>query len=310
MRYYWQQSNREQQLRVAREAREAPNLSTPQPSHQHYGQLQQDAGHASDFVHQYPTHLHPQQPLQHSPGTFHHSPYTSNTFQQQQQQSVVDDPGIFMTPFGHQMSPPQQHPVATAGGYQPNFYHSSPAPNQAAGYQDSPVLHPSQFNTNFNANHSAFNAPKPPNFNHSPFPDHPFTSNLPSTRHTSPQRSPQQRFARASPTPTATPGQVSPKINRQLILDRLRSMEVTKKTLLAKHHDLNDERRALENRIADIKTRNMEDRKLGDDDQTLASLVETLARVEDWIGRMVKEWDSLEVEVEEACAEIAVGGWD
>lgn len=87
-------------------------------------------------------------------------------------------------------------------------------------------------------------------------------------------------------------------------------MEVTKKTLLAKHHDLNDERRALENRIADIKTRNMEDRKLGDDDQTLASLVETLARVEDWIGRMVKEWDSLEVEVEEACAEIAVGGWD
>ena len=87
-------------------------------------------------------------------------------------------------------------------------------------------------------------------------------------------------------------------------------MEFAKKTLLAKHRDLNDERRALETRIADIKTRNMEDGKLDNDDQALVGLVKTLGRVEDWIERVAKHWDSVEVEVEEACAEIAVRDWD
>ena len=215
-----------------------------------------------------------------------------------------------MTPFGHQMSPPQQHPVATIGGYQPNFYHSSPAPSHATGYQDSPVVHPSQFNTGFSTNHSGFNAPKPPNFNHSPFPDHPFTNNLPSTRQTSPQRSPQKRFARASPIPAATPGVPSPKTRRQLTLARLESLESTKKTLLAQHREYNDERRARESRIADIRTRNRDDGILDDDDQALAELVKILSRVEDCIEDVAKDWDRVEVEVEEACAEIAVGAWD
>ena len=86
-------------------------------------------------------------------------------------------------------------------------------------------------------------------------------------------------------------------------------MELTKKTLLAKHRDLNDERRALETRIADIKTRIMEEGKFDGDDQALVGLVETLARVEGWIERVAKDWDQVEVEVEEACEEIAVGDW-
>ena len=214
-----------------------------------------------------------------------------------------------MTPFGHQMSPPQQHPVASAGGYQPNFYHSSAAPNQAGSYQDSPVLHPSQFNTSLSANHSPFNTPKPPNFNHSPFPDHAFTNNLPFTRHTSPQRSPQQRFARASPIPAGTPGQISPKTHRQFTLDRLHLMEITKKTLLAKHRDLNYERDEIEARIGDMKIRNIADGKLNEDDQALLDLMETLGRVEGWIETAAKDWVEVEVEIEETFAEIAVGGW-
>ena len=87
-------------------------------------------------------------------------------------------------------------------------------------------------------------------------------------------------------------------------------MEITKKTLLAKHRNLNDERREIEARIADIKIRNMEDGKLNDDDQALVDLLETLGRVEGWIETATKDWDWVEVEVEEACADIAVGGWD
>ena len=87
-------------------------------------------------------------------------------------------------------------------------------------------------------------------------------------------------------------------------------MEITKKTLLAKHRNLNDERREIKARIADIKIRNMEGGKLNDDDQALVDLLETLGRVEGWIETAAKDWDWVEVEVEEACAEIAVGGWD
>ena len=87
-------------------------------------------------------------------------------------------------------------------------------------------------------------------------------------------------------------------------------METTKKTLLAKHRNLNHERREIEARIADIKISNMEDGKLNDDEQVLVDLLETLSRVEGWIETAAKDWDWVEVEVEEACAEIAVGGWD
>ncbi len=86
-------------------------------------------------------------------------------------------------------------------------------------------------------------------------------------------------------------------------------MELAKKTLLAKHRDLNDERRIIETRIADIKTRNMEDRMLEDDSRGLMRLEQTLGRVEDWIEKVARDWDWAEVEVEEACAEIAVGDW-
>lgn len=309
--YYRQQSNREQQLRVAREA---PNLGTAQSSHLHYGQLQQDVGHASDFIHQYPANIHQQQPLQRDPETLYHSPYTSNTFQQQQQQSVGHDPGDFMAPFGQQMSPPQQHPVATAGGYQPNFYHSSPATNQAASHQGSPALHHSHFKKDFNTHTSTLNTPYPPNFNPSPYPEHPFINYLPTPRHRSPKRSPQQHFAHASSppaaTPAATPRLLSPKTRRKHTLTHLNFLENNKKALLAKHRDLNDERRIIETRIADIKTRNMEDRMLQDDSLVLVRLEETLRRVEDWIENVVKQWEEAEEEVEEACAEIAVGEWD
>lgn len=86
-------------------------------------------------------------------------------------------------------------------------------------------------------------------------------------------------------------------------------MELSKKTLLAKHRDLNDERRAIENRIADIKTRNMENRSLDDDSQMLVRWEETLGRVEKSIEEVSRDWDSAGLEVEEACAEIAVGDW-
>ena len=49
---------------------------------------------------------------------------------------------------------------------------------------------------------------------------------------------------------------------------------------------------------------------MDDDDQALADLVKILRMVEDEIERVAKEWDCVEVEVEEACAEIAVGAWD
>ena len=304
--YYGQQSNRKQQLRVAREA---PSLGTTQSSHLHYGQLQQDAGHASDFIHQYPANLHQQQRLQHDPGTFYQSPYTSNAFEQQQQ-SVGHDPGNFMAPYGQQMSPPQQHPVATAGGYQPNFYHSSPAPNQVASHRGSPVLHRPQFTKNFNTATSTFDSPNQLNFNPSPYPEHPFVNHLPGPRHRSPRRSPQQHLAHASPTPAATPGLISPKTRgKNLAFARLHSIEMTKKTVLSQHRNLNDERRIIETRIADIKTRNMEDRSLEDDSLALVRLEENLGTVENWIEKVASDWDLAEVEMEETCAEIAVGDW-
>lgn len=99
-------------------------------------------------------------------------------------------------------------------------------------------------------------------------------------------------------------------MRRQLTLNRLESLEFTKKTLLRQHREYNDERRARESSIADIRTRNREDGILDDDDQALAELVKILGRVEDEIERVAKEWDRVEVRVEEACAEIAVGAWD
>ena len=86
-------------------------------------------------------------------------------------------------------------------------------------------------------------------------------------------------------------------------------MEITKKTLLAKHRHLNYEREEIEARIGDMKIRNMADGKLNEDDQTLLDLMETLGRVEGWIETAAKDWVEVEVEVEEAFAEIAVGGW-
>lgn len=295
-----------EQLRVASEA---PGLDIAQSPHLHYGRPQQEGGHASDFVHQYPANLHQQQPLQHDPGTFYHSPYTSNAFQQQQQ-SVEHDLGNFMAPFGQQMSPPQQHPVATAGGYQPNFYHSSPAPEQPAVHRGSPVPHQPRFTKNFGTHTPAFDLS---NLNPSPYQEHPFINYLPGPRHHSPRCSPQQHFAHASPAPAAppatTPGPLSPQIRRKQTFAHLHAMELSKKTLLAKHRDLNDERRAIENRIADIKTRNMENRSLDDDSQMLVRWEETLGRVEKSIEEVSRDWDSAGLEVEEACAEIAVGDW-
>ena len=86
-------------------------------------------------------------------------------------------------------------------------------------------------------------------------------------------------------------------------------MELTKKTLLAKHRDLTDERRIIETRIADIKARNMEDRMLENDSRGLMRLEETLGKVERWIEKVARDWDWVGEEVEEACAEIAVGDW-
>ena len=84
-------------------------------------------------------------------------------------------------------------------------------------------------------------------------------------------------------------------------------MERDRKSLLAKHRDLNDERRVIENRIADIKTRNMEDRNFEDDGLLLVRLEEKLGRVENGIEQVSGNWDLAGLEVEERFAEIALG---
>ena len=53
----------------------------------------------------------------------------------------------------------------------------------------------------------------------------------------------------------------------------------------------------------------MEDKELKEDSQALVRLEGLLGRVEGMIERVSKDWDWVEGEVEEACAEIAVGGW-
>ena len=304
--YYWQQLNREQQLRVAREA---PGLDNTQSPHLHYGRLQQDAGQTSDFAHQYPANLHQQQPLQHDPGNFYHSPYTSNAFQQQQQ-SVEHDPGNFVNPFGQQMSPPQQHPVATAGGYPVHVYYEPAADNRG-----SPVPHHPQSTKSFYAAASTFDSPRSPNFNPSPYPKYPFLNYKREKNRDceSPERSPQQHVAHPSPTPATTPaattGLLSSQIRRKETFSHLHSLESKKNTLLTRHRDLNYERRTIENRIGDIKSRTMEDRNFEGDGELLVTLEQRLSRVEKEIEEVSNAWDSVGLEVEEKMAALVVGDW-
>ncbi len=86
-------------------------------------------------------------------------------------------------------------------------------------------------------------------------------------------------------------------------------MQTAKKTLLARHRDLHDERRTIETRIADIKTRSVQDKELEDDSRALVRLEGHLGRVEGKIEGVSNDWDWVEGQVEEGCAEIAVGGW-
>ena len=48
---------------------------------------------------------------------------------------------------------------------------------------------------------------------------------------------------------------------------------------------------------------------LENDSRGLMRLEETLGRVERWIEKVARDWDWVGEEVEEACAEIAVGDW-